>query len=432
MDLTPSMNALFFGLLSAFALILGFILSRFWTPKPKISAALMAFGGGALLAALTLDLVNEALEKKHFLPLFIGCIAGGVLYVLLNALINSKGGFLRKTSTTISHIRKKNAKHYDTVITAFSQIPAFHRIRPDHIKALLPHLIHKKYSKGTKIITQGHSGNQLFIIEKGEVILIDEQDNNKETARLKDHEIFGELFLLTENKHPLSVVATAETKVWILPKDDFLHLLEESQEEVDVSNKNTEEIHKEFRPVSENEKAKSVAWSIEARASGHMHHAPLTPAIVKKHNEEHSSAPAAIFMGMTLDGIPESIVLGASLAIPNATISWSLLAGLFLSNFPEALSSSVGMKQNKMPAMKIFIMFASLFIISGLCSYFGNIFFAGASPTMFVLFQGIAAGAMLTMVAETMLPEAFHLGGNITGLSTLAGFLAAIAAKLFE
>jgi zinc transporter ZupT len=125
------------------------------------------------------------------------------------------------------------------------------------------------------------------------------------------------------------------------------------------------------------------------------------------------------------------VVLGASM-IGGASVSFSLMAGLLLSNFPEALSSSVGMRERNTAFSKIFWMWASLMLICGISSMSGNVFLQGASPMFSTLVEGMAAGAMLTMIAETMLPEAYHQGGSITGISTLLGFLAAVLSKMLE
>lgn len=77
-------------------------------------------------------------------------------------------------------------------------------------------------------------------------------------------------------------------------------------------------------------------------------------------------------------------------------------------------------------------MWASLMIITGIGAFCGNAFFADAPHFLFALIEGTAAGAMLTMIAETMLPEAYHKGGTVTGISTLFGFLAAIFFKTLE
>jgi zinc transporter ZupT len=132
-----------------------------------------------------------------------------------------------------------------------------------------------------------------------------------------------------------------------------------------------------------------------------------------------------MFLGMTLDGIPESFVIGANVLITGG-ISLSLLGGLFLANLPEALSSAAGMKEQGLRVPRILAMWTSLMLMTGAGAALGAVWLEGASAELFALIEGVAAGAMLTMVAETMLPEAFHKGGGVVGLSTLAGFLLAI------
>ena len=84
------------GIFSACSLPLGTITSAFWKPGDRAIAFLMAFGGGALLAALTIDLVGSALEKGHFHILALGCIIGSLLFIGLNRIINDHGGFYEK------------------------------------------------------------------------------------------------------------------------------------------------------------------------------------------------------------------------------------------------------------------------------------------------------------------------------------------------
>ena len=71
----------------------------------------MAFGGGALLAALTLDLVGEALHKGAFYALAGGCLIGCFLFVALNQIVNDRGGFLRKAATTVRYLTKRKSDH---------------------------------------------------------------------------------------------------------------------------------------------------------------------------------------------------------------------------------------------------------------------------------------------------------------------------------
>ncbi len=79
-----------------------------------------------------------------------------------------------------------------------------------------------------------------------------------------------------------------------------------------------------------------------------------------------------------------------------------------------------------MKIAKILWMWTSLMVMTGIGAALGAVLLEQAPVMVFALIEGIAAGAMLTMVAETMLPEAFHKGGGIVGISTLAGFLVPI------
>jgi hypothetical protein len=81
---------------------------------------------------------------------------------------------------------------------------------------------------------------------------------------------------------------------------------------------------------------------------------------------------------------------------------------------------------------RVMLMWGTLVLITGAGAAAGSLFFSGAGPHAFALIQGLAAGAMLTMIAETMLPEAYLKGGSVVGLSTLIGFLVAIYSKTLE
>jgi Na+/proline symporter len=122
------------------------------------------------------------------------------------------------------------------------------------------------------------------------------------------------------------------------------------------------------------------------------------------------------------------------LAVSSGGISLGFIAGVFLANMPEAMSSAVSMRANKMSLKRIYMMWGSICLITGIGAFLGAIMFP-ENPTgeLFYVMVGIeslVAGAMLTMIAETMLPEAFEQGGAIVGLSTLVGFLAALIAKV--
>jgi CRP-like cAMP-binding protein len=607
-ELVP-VTAFVMGIISACSLPLGTITSAFWRPGDRAVAFLMAFGGGALLAALTIDLVGSALEQGHFYALAVGCIVGGMLFVALNEIVNDYGGFLRKASTTIYHIRrqdhlrfkrilsnvgridifaelpehefkalaasiyvrdfrkgatvyrrqdppdalyviidgsvqlldpaqdmapfaklgKKDAfgrmafltgapyatvalaaedttlcvlprpafnallansptllqvmhrwlrspevlcylqerhgigradaerwsdaavkslmsrgtipplldagrrdKEFLEILDQIDRLPVFQNLPSDEAKTLSSRAIFKHHKRGESFFHKGDHADRMYVIESGEVSLIDRGGRGRRPTILKSRAAFGGMSFLTGARHSVTAIATEDTAVWVLLKSDLGEILKKAPElEHRVRTflqRGEVSVYLERKQHFDPDKA--ARWIQKAIKS--IDAGQLIPAASDTAAEmhEHSGAPLAIWLGIMLDGIPESLVIGASLI--HSHISLSLLAGLFLSNYPEALSSSVGMRQQGLSFNRILFMWTSLMVITGIGAALGSMFFVGAEPFMFATVEGIAAGAMLTMIAQTMLPEAYFKGGSIIGFSTLLGFLAAIFFKTLE
>jgi zinc transporter, ZIP family len=140
--------------------------------------------------------------------------------------------------------------------------------------------------------------------------------------------------------------------------------------------------------------------------------------------DEQSGSGAAIAVGALLDGVPESVVLGLSL-LGGAAVNPSVLAAIFISNVPEGLSSAAGMKSNGRSATYVFGVWGSIAAVSGLAALTGYAVLGDADPRTIALITAIAAGAMLTMIADTMIPEAFERTQIWTGVIATLGFLLA-------
>jgi len=144
---------------------------------------------------------------------------------------------------------------------------------------------------------------------------------------------------------------------------------------------------------------------------------------------EQAGSGAAIAIGALLDGIPESVVLGLGL-LGGGSVSLSVLAAVFISNVPEGLSSAAGMKNNGRSARYVFGVWIGIAVASGLAALIGYLALGGAPPEVVAVITAIAAGAILTMIADTMIPEAFENTHAWTGLITTVGFLTAFAISL--
>jgi len=136
------------------------------------------------------------------------------------------------------------------------------------------------------------------------------------------------------------------------------------------------------------------------------------------------AAALAIALGSVFDGIPESMVIGLSL-LDGGSVSLPIVAAIFLSNVPEGMSSAVGMKRSGLSKRYVFGLWSVIALLCGMGSLAGYALFDTAPPEYVAVAQGVAAGAMLAMIADTMIPEAFDATHNAAGLITATGFVTA-------
>ncbi len=153
----------------------------------------------------------------------------------------------------------------------------------------------------------------------------------------------------------------------------------------------------------------------------------------RKHSSAGKAAAGAgalaIVLGTALDGVPESIVLGLDLL--EGQEGGSFLAAVFLSNVPEALAASTGLKASGWPTGRIFGIWGIVMVVSALSVGLGYGALSDASGGTIAFVLAFAAGAILTMLADTMMPEAFENAGKVVGLLTTLGFATSFAMQSF-
>jgi len=330
---------LLWGIISAVALPLGCVVGLVKDPGPRVCAMMMAFGGGSLLFALTLELFGEAIHEEHVVSkgdilavMVPSAVAGGLIFIGVNHIINGWGSFLRNVSTKARYLADL----------------------PETMKEkLLSRRLHTE-----------EEWSRLLSPEDG-------ADSDDEDGHHSSHH--------------------------------SIH-----------SNGSNKSIEKKKPVLQEAEDDDGI---------------PL-----KAHS--HKQVGLAIWLGILIDGIPESLIIGILAASPEG-ISIAFILGVFLSNFPEALSSTIEMRKQGMPRIRIFLMWSSLCVLTGLGAMLGAAVFpldsAHESRGVVLLtlgIEGVAAGAMLTVIAQTMLPEAFSQGGDMSGIAALFGFLTTMSVRL--
>ncbi|TAH52713.1 MAG: ZIP family zinc transporter [Chloroflexota bacterium] len=151
----------------------------------------------------------------------------------------------------------------------------------------------------------------------------------------------------------------------------------------------------------------------------------------KSINAEAGGSGSSIFLGSLLDGVPESIILGIGLAT-GAGVSFAFLVAVFVSNIPEGIAGTINLQSVGRSNKTILLMWTGVMLASAIGAAFGYWLVRTLPQADGRSMQAFAAGALLAMLAEAMMPEAFEHGGKAVGLLTVLGFLVAAILSAIE
>ncbi len=445
------------GALSAVSLPLGSVVGLAARFRPLTLSLLAAFGAGALIAALSVELVApnvSALQHggggsvhadayRNFLALIVGAICGGVAFVVLDQVVNAHGGFLRKTASTLAYFQMQKRARVEQLIKEAAEVPFLQDVPPHDVHRLASIVRPVTFTRGEVLFEQGDTADALIFIRSGSVRFT---DHGQHLTEMTARNVLGAIELLTGAAHPVTAVANESVECLYISKEQFDEFRKISPAFDEACRKVASEHLEILKEYHARETRQAQEWAQEAIQSLRMGTEPPTTIELLRARQEHRGAPLAVWLGILLDGIPESLVIGfgvltmlsarltstGSVAI-GEVIPYTLVAGLFLSNFPEALSSSANMRDQGWSNSTIFNLWFSLTVITALGAGLGYMVGETLPHAWRVFSEGMAAGAMLTMIASTMIPDAVHSGNPpAVGLGTLAGFLSAIAFKLLE
>jgi ZIP family zinc transporter len=163
-------------------------------------------------------------------------------------------------------------------------------------------------------------------------------------------------------------------------------------------------------------------WIIDHRGGDHRK---------RSGGQQSSTAGTAIVLGALMDGIPESVAIGVSL-VGGGSVAGPVVAAVFLSNIPESLSAATGLRKAGHSTRYVLGLWTAVALASTIAAAAGYHFLGGAGGNTVAMIQAFAAGAILTMLADTMMPEAFEHGGSAVGLLTVLGFALAFVLSTAE
>jgi ZIP family zinc transporter len=146
---------------------------------------------------------------------------------------------------------------------------------------------------------------------------------------------------------------------------------------------------------------------------------------------QENGSSLAIVLGSVLDGVPESMVIGLTI-FQGGAVGAAYLIAVFISNLPESISATSGLVTSGWKRARVLWMWIGIAIVSGLASLAGYALFQHSSPDVVAFVLAFAAGAILTMLSDTMMPEAYEHGGKWVGVLTTVGFAVAFTIHVLD
>jgi len=433
LDASRIFGAVLMAMLAMFSLLVGVGIGLYGKPSERTNAIIMAFGTGALIQALALELAFGGAERlrieSHLSGLAswfwvaAGFALGGVLYYLGDRWLERYGAALRHPALTKLYLLRQKLEQSAALLARLARVDLLRSLPPEEMEDVLLCVQPARFAAGDTIFRRGETGDALYLIVEGSVaVLAGDRADDAETivlARLAEGQSFGEIAVLTGEPRTATVAALTDVELLKIAKEPFDELLDCSPRlRQAVEALNSQRILQNVAALREQPDA--ADWQKLALANIQRLSRKEEAALMAKHVA--AGAPLALFLGAMLDGIPESLVIGSNfVALDSYRLTF--LAAVFLSNLPEAIGSAVGMKQAGFSTKRIFTLWGLLVVAGALTAALGNIFLADAPPTLLTLVGAIAGGGILAMVSSVMMPEAYEDGGPAVGLATIAGFL---------
>jgi ZIP family zinc transporter len=144
-----------------------------------------------------------------------------------------------------------------------------------------------------------------------------------------------------------------------------------------------------------------------------------------------SNLVVPLILAIILDGVPESVVIGLGI-LKGGAVSVAMLVAVFISNLPEAVAATAGMRSDGWSRTKIFFLWLVIALFCAGASAAGYGLLGGLSPLWLSFVQTFAAGAILMMLANTMIPEAYEHGGKVAGVFLVLGFAVCVWVIVLE
>ena len=420
------------GLLTTSSSMVGAALGLYVPLSKRVLACVLAFAAGALISALAIDLAFEGAQELHrqgfdanASTAFIGCgfALGSVIYYFTSLFLDQKGAAIRYPSRFREYALGQKQKDAKERIQLLSKCDLLRHLPPEEVERILPFVRNRHLDGGEILFRAGDAGDALYIVARGKVDVLSgaaaENRNGHATgeklAELGEGQAFGEMALLSGEPRTATIQSAAETDLLEIGRQDFDRLLVNDHQLATAVERLSHE--RAIRNLSSGA-GNSSRWAKVATSNlDHLSRSEAEKMLVEAGN----GAGMAIVLGNILDTIPGCLVIGAKFA-GLATMSITLMIGMFIGGIPEAAASASMLKRAGYSPFKVFALWSAVLVAGVIAAAAGKIF-VGSGSHVAIFSQAVAGGAVLAVVAHAMIPESIHEAGSLVVLPTVAGFL---------
>jgi CRP-like cAMP-binding protein len=424
------------GFLTTSSSIVGAALGLFTPLSRRMLACVLAFAAGALISGLAIELAFKGAQELHKQGFnanaawsFIGSgfAVGSIIYYFTSLFLDQKGAAIRYPTRFREYALGRKQKEANSTIQLLSKCDLLRHLPPEEVERILPCVRTRHLDDGEILFRAGDSGDALYIVAQGKVDVLSAASSGplnghpaeEKLAELGEGQAFGEMALISSEPRTATIQSAAPTELLEIGRADFNRLIAHDLQLAAAVQRLSHQ--RAIRNLSSGSSNNPYQWARVATSNlEHLSRREAEQALA----EASQGAGMAIVLGNILDTIPGCLVIGAKF-VGFSSLSTTLIVGMFVGGIPEAAASASMLKKAGYSPIQIFALWSTV-LVAGVVAAAAGKTFIGSGSHVAIFFQAVAGGAVLALVAHSMIPESIHEGGSLIVLPAVAGFLFAL------
>ncbi|MFM7818730.1 MAG: cyclic nucleotide-binding domain-containing protein [Verrucomicrobiota bacterium] len=423
------LDVLLLGLLVTSGGPLGTWLGMRYGLSRRVLGRVLAFGAGALIAAVSIELAFESagVLMKHgysrfggWLHVAGGFLAGATVYLIGTRLLDRMGGNVRSEFRLRQSLELEKRQRIRGILESFSRSPVLGQLPPEQVGMFADRVTEVRVPSGRTVFRQGDAGDALYLVVSGGAEVFLEQDGErKRVASLGPGDSLGEMALLSGESRNATVEAVETLELLRMGREDFVEFLRRSP----ALSAALERLGHERALANVHHEAAGIRRWLSV-ASQHVER--LTQRELDEElSHSRNSAGAAILLGNFLDVIPAAFVIGGNF-VGWHEFSLPLAVGIFIADVPEGATSASMLLRAGFSRRRILLSWLAVTFLAGLAAVLGHLTIGAHFSPLLVVAEAFAGGAVLALVAQTLIPEAVDETGPMAALPLILGFLVSV------